>query len=105
MVTYTGAGASLFYKYETTYCDTSDTIPVSSNIFGLNARVTSLSLTTNRIDINKLGQVEPTAYAYGQQAGRLGVGFIFDTRASHRIFESIYGADANNTSPFTYPAT
>ena len=101
MVTYTGAGASLFYKYETTYCDTSDTIPVSSNIFGLNARVTSLSLTTNRIDINKLGQVEPTAYAYGQQAASLGFGV---TLSNPWIFESLFVTPTVATNTFTFGA-
>ena len=56
MVVYTGAGANLFYEYESTF-GTAPTINTSSQVFGLNGRVTSLSLTNNRIDINKLGQV------------------------------------------------
>ena len=104
MVVYTGAGANLYYEYESTF-GTAPTFNTSSKVFGLNGRVTSLGLSTNRIDINKLGQVEPTAYAYGQQAGRLGIGFIFDTRTSHHVFQSIFGADANGSSPFSYPAS
>ena len=104
MVVYTGAGANLYYEYESTF-GTAPTFNTSSKVFGLNGRVTSLGLSTNRIDINKLGQVEPTAYAYGQQAGRLGIGFIFDTRTSHHVFQSIFGADASGSSPFSYPAS
>ena len=104
MVTYTGAQSNLYYAYETTF-GTAPTINTSSNVFGLNARVSTLSLTTNRIDFNKLGQVEPHAFGYGQQQGSLSVGFVFDTRTSHRIFEGIYAADASNSSPFHYPAT
>ena len=103
MVVYTGAGANLFYEYESTF-GTAPTINTSSQVFGLNGRVTSLSLTNNRIDINKLGQVEPTAYAYGQQTGRLGVGFIFDSRTTHKIFEGIYGT-GSGSAPIKYPAT
>jgi len=98
---YTGAGASVHYGLEgaTAY----GTAVTADKTFGLNTRVTSLSLTTNRIDFNTLGQVEPTAYAYGQQQGRLGIGFVMDTRTSHEIFATLYGVDSS--APFTYPPT
>jgi|TARA_R110000824_G_scaffold356890_2_gene544188 hypothetical protein len=100
---YTSAGASIMYGLEAANAYGT---PVTANkTFGLNSRVTSLSVTTNRIDFNKLGQREPTAFAYGQQQGRLGVGFVMDTRTSHEVFGSLYGEDANGSTPFEYPAT
>jgi len=99
---YTSGGASVHYGLEA--ANAYGTAVTANKTFGLNTRVTSLSLTTNRIDFNKLGQREPTAYAYGQQVGRLGVGFVMDTRTSHEIFATIYGEDANGSTPFEYPA-
>jgi len=101
MVVYTGGSASVHYDYETTFGTAVSTI----HPFGLNQKVTSLSLQTNRLNFNKLGQVETTAFAFGQQAGSVGIGFVFDDNASHNIFESIYGADTSGSTPFTYPAT
>ena len=102
MVVYTGASSSVRYGYETagSYGTTASSL---TNTFGLNTKVTSLSLTNNRINLAKLGQVEPTKYAYGQQSGSVGIGFVFDDSHSHKIFQSIYGADANGSSPFIYP--
>tara|TARA_R110002020_G_scaffold385655_2_gene596564 strand:+ start:2461 stop:3501 length:1041 start_codon:yes stop_codon:yes gene_type:complete len=100
---YTSGGASVHYGLEA--ANAYGTAVTANKTFGLNSRVTSLSVTTNRIDFNKLGQREPTAYAYGQQVGRLGVGFVMDTRTSHEIFATIYGEDANGSTPFEYPAT
>jgi hypothetical protein len=77
-----------------------------TNIFGLQQNVTGFSLSNTRLILNKLGQVEPTRFAYGQQQGSLSIGFIFDDGDSHKIFESLYGEDASPTSsPFVYPAT
>ena len=102
MVIYTGASTSLMYGYESTF----GTAPAASgltNTFGLNQKVTNLSLNTSRFQLNKLGQVEPTRYAYGQQSGSCSVGFVFDDSHSHKIFKSIYGT-ASGTAPFLYPA-
>jgi len=99
MAIFTGANASIMYGYESTF----GTTPTVTNTFGLNQKVTSLSLNTSRFQLNKLGQVEPTKYAYGQQSGSVGIGFVFDDSHSHKIFQSIYGADANGSSPFIYP--
>ena len=103
MVVYTGASSSVRYGYETagSYGTTASAL---TNTFGLNTKVTSLSLTNNRINLAKLGQVEPTKFAYGQQQGSLSVGFVFDDSHSHKIFQSIYGSPSG-TNPFLYPAT
>lgn len=100
MVVYTGGSSSVFYDYETTF----GTAVATDKPFGLNQRVTSLSVNNNRLNFNKLGQVETTAFAFGQQSGSLSIGFVFDDNVSHNVFESIYGADASGTTPFTYPA-
>ena len=50
------------YGYETVH---SEQHQVFTNTFGLNQKVTSLTLNTSRFQLNKLGQVEPTKYAYG----------------------------------------
>lgn len=96
---YTGGSASVFYDYETTF----NTAVATTKPFGLNQKVTSLSVQTNRMNFNKLGQVETTAFAFGQQQGSVGIGFVFDDNLSHNIFESIYGEDTSNAH--VYPAT
>ena len=105
MTVYTGGSASVMYGVESTFNTAASAI---TNIFGVQQKVSSFSLSNNRIDLNKLGQVETACYAYGQQAGSLSVGFIFDNGNSHKIFQAIYGAPAGSgtvASPFLYPAT
>ena len=100
---YTSGGADVHYGFEgaTTY----GTAATADKTFGLNTKVTSLSVATGQQVLPTLGQVEPTAYIYGQQQGRIGLSWVMDTRTSHEIFGSIYGADANGSTPFEYPAT
>ena len=103
MVVYTGGSSSLMYGYETTFGTAASAI---TNIFGLQQKVSSLTLGNSRIDLNKLGQVEPTKFAYGQQQGACSVGFVIDNGDSHKIFESLYGAPAGSgtsVSPYLYP--
>jgi len=103
MVVYTGASSSVRYGYEG--ADTfGTTASALTNTFGLNSKVSSLSLTNNRINLHKLGQVEPSKFAYGTQSGSCSIGFVFDDSHSHKIFQSIYGVP-NGTNPFLYPAT
>jgi|TARA_R110000824_G_scaffold229860_1_gene417457 hypothetical protein len=97
MVVYTGAGSSVFYGYESAF----GAGATYNKVFGLNTRVSSLSVTTNRIELGLLGQVEPTAFAYGQQQARMGVSFTFDSQTSHNIFQGIYG----EVSSSKYPAS
>jgi hypothetical protein len=77
MVVYTGASSSVRYGYEGagTYGTTASAL---TNTFGINTKVTGLSLSNSRLNLHKLGQVEPTKFAYGQQSGSVSVGFIFD---------------------------
>tara|TARA_R110000744_G_scaffold273244_1_gene386151 strand:+ start:1376 stop:2410 length:1035 start_codon:yes stop_codon:yes gene_type:complete len=108
-VIYTGGSASLLYGYEgaTTLGIASSAI---TNIFGLNQKVTSLTLNTSRIDLNKLGQVETSKFAYGQQQGSVGVGFVWDSDKSDQILKALFGAPSGtgqdiypsgSTKPFT----
>jgi len=112
MAVYTSGGSSVHYGYETGAFGT----PVTSGsgaskklsapkTFGLNTSVSTLSLGTNRIDLNQLGQIEPDAFAYGQQAGSCDVSFTWDDTDSQALFQSIYGAPSGNTSAFVYPAS
>jgi len=84
MAIFTGANASIMYGYESTF----GTTPTVTNTFGLNQKVTSLSLNTSRFQLNKLGQVEPTKFAFGQQQGSVSMGFILDSAQSYKIFDS-----------------
>tara|TARA_R110000851_G_scaffold314941_1_gene477187 strand:- start:6139 stop:7107 length:969 start_codon:yes stop_codon:yes gene_type:complete len=97
MVVYTGGSASVKYGYETTF----GTGVAAVNPFGMNQKVTNLSLSNTRMSFNKLGQVETTAFAYGQQVGNVGISFVYDDTQSHKIFQSIYGAIQNTNT--TYP--
>jgi hypothetical protein len=100
MVVYTGASTSVLYGYESTFGTSAGNL---TNTFGLNTKVSTLSLNTSRQQLNKLGQVEPTKYAYGQQSGSLSVGFVMDDSHSHKIFQSVYGTPSG-TAPFLYPS-
>ena len=100
MVVYTGASTSVLYGYESTFGTSAGNL---TNTFGLNTKVSTLSLNTSRQQLNKLGQVEPTKYAYGTQSGSLSVGFVLDDSHSHKIFQSVYGTPSG-TAPFLYPS-
>jgi len=101
----TGGSVSVGYGYETAFNTAQSTIDKS---FGLNAKVTSLTLNTSQVSLNKLGQVEPTKFVFGQQQGSLGVSFVLDDLESHRIFRCIY-ENAGSTlqsqggTSFAYP--
>ena len=84
----TGANAYVKYGYETTYGAGAGTPTLS---FGLKTAVTGWTLTTNRTALAALGQVEPTTFAYGQQSGTLGIGFVLGDTTSFDIFQAIYG--------------
>ena len=94
----TGASATLRYGYEKGGYGTIGSGTVSKK-FGLQDSVSNFSLTHNRIDLAQLNQVEYAAYAYGQQAASLSVGF---TLSNPWIFESIFGTPTVSTSEFTF---
>ena len=104
---YTGGSVSVGYGYETAFGTAQSTI---DKIFGLNTKVTSLTLNTSQVSLNKLGQVEPTKFYFGQQSGSLGVGFVLDDEESHRIFRCLYENSGSTPqtqggSSFAYPSS
>ena len=101
---YTGGSASIAYGYETDFADHSSNAPTYADTFGLQQKVSSLSLNTSQIQLNKLGQVEPSKFAYGQQQGACSIGFVFDDTQSYKLFKSIYGAPTEVSGTYTYPA-
>jgi|14BtaG_2_1085337.scaffolds.fasta_scaffold08819_2 hypothetical protein len=98
----TGAYAYINYGYENTFGGTASAI---TNSFGQRTAISGLTLTTNKIALGKLGQVDPTAFAYGTQNGTLGINFVLGDITSHKIFKSILGsASGAGTSgnPYIY---
>jgi len=95
----TGASAYLKYEYETSY----GTGGTPNKKFGLQDRLTSWTLTHNRIDMPRLNQTAIHRYAYGQQTGSLSVTCVL---SNPWIFESMYGAPSTGTAVDTvYPHT
>ena len=87
-------GAYAYAKYGWEDNDNPDVYAGTATIdrsFGQKTSVGNWTLTTNRINMGKLGQVEPTAFAYGQQQGTLGINFILADTTSHEIFRGIFG--------------
>jgi hypothetical protein len=69
----TGASAYVKYGFETSYgAVASNTVNKS---FGLQDKMTSLSLTNNKVNLAKLNQNTVDRYAYGQQSGSASVSF------------------------------
>lgn len=98
----TGAYAYVNYAFESAIGGSAGTLNKS---FGLKTAVTGLTLTTNRINLGKLGQVEPASFAYGQQSGTLGLSFVLGNITSHDIFQAIYDAPTGSGttgSPYVY---
>jgi len=92
-------GAYAYAKYGWEDDDNPDVFGGTATIdrsFGAKTAITGWTLTTNRVNLGKLGQVEPASYAYGQQAGTLGVGFVLSDTTSHEIFRNFYGAGSGS---------
>ena len=101
---YTGGSASVLYGYEgaTTFGTAASAI---TNIFGMNQKVSSLTLNTGQMPLNKLGQVEVSKFAYGQQQGSVNIGFVWDSEKSDKIFKALFGAPSSASNVDTYPAS
>jgi hypothetical protein len=52
----------------------------------------------------KLGQVEPTKYAFGQQQGSVGLSFVWDDADTYKLFQSVYGAPSGSAASWVYPS-
>ena len=107
---YTGGSASVLYGFEENsasppVADFGVAAPTIANIFGMNQKVTSLSLATGQMPLNKLGQVEVSKFAYGQQQGSVNIGFVWDSEKSDKIFKALFGAPSSASNVDTYPAS
>tara|TARA_R110002110_G_scaffold305689_1_gene519717 strand:+ start:1647 stop:2699 length:1053 start_codon:yes stop_codon:yes gene_type:complete len=106
---YTGGSASVTYGYEAAGNFTAGGLGVAAsaitNIFGINQKVSSLTLNTGQMPLNKLGQVEVSKFAYGQQTGSVNIGFVWDSSKSDKIFKAIFGAPSTSSNVDTYPAS
>ena len=97
----TGAFAYAKYGYETTFA----TAVTADKKFGFQDRVSSWTLTNNRINLAQLNQIEPNKFAYGQQQGTLSMNYIL---SSPWVFGAIYGvpsvgAISNGVATHSYP--
>ena len=112
---YTGGSVSVGYGYEASFgvlgSGTSNTANNAiDKVFGLNTKITSLTLNTSQVSLNKIGQVEPTKFYFGQQSGSLNVGFVLDDQVSHRLFRCLYensssAQQSKVAAAFTYPGS
>jgi hypothetical protein len=95
----TGAHAYIKYDFETGYG--SGATPNKS--FGLQDKMTSLTLTNNKVNLAKLNQNTIDRYAYGQQSGSASVGF---TLSNPWLFGMVLGepvrTGTTNNRIFTY---
>jgi hypothetical protein len=98
----TGAHAYVKYDFETSY----GAGGTANKKFGLQDKLSSLSLTNNRTNLSQLNQNTIHKFAYGQQQGTASMGF---TLSNPWIFGAILGAPApSGSSPnyiYTYGAT
>ena len=95
----TGAHAYIKYDFETAYG--SGATPNKS--FGLQDKMSSLSLTNNKVNLAKLNQNTVDRFAYGQQQGSASVGF---TLSNPWLFGMVLGepvrTGTTNNRIFTY---
>ena len=99
----TGAHVYVKYGWEgDTYgvLDATGSGQVSDKKFGLQDKMSSLTLTNNKVNLAKLNQNTVDKFAYGQQQGTASVSF---TLSSPWIIGSILGTPTKaGTTPFTY---
>jgi hypothetical protein len=93
----TGSHAYVKYDFETSYGSGGS----ANKKFGLQDKLSSLSLTNNRMNLASLNQNTIHKFAYGQQQGTASMGF---TLSSPWILGAILGVPAKtgSSSPFTY---
>ena len=99
----TGASAYIKYGFENggygsvtgTYEDT------VNKRFGLQDKMTSLTLTNNKVNLAKLNQTTVDRYAYGQQSGSASVGF---TLSNPWLFGMVLSAPVptGSSTPYTH---
>tara|TARA_R110000803_G_scaffold160719_1_gene224585 strand:+ start:1940 stop:2914 length:975 start_codon:yes stop_codon:yes gene_type:complete len=102
----TGAHAYIKYGWEGTTYGVLDTSEVADKKFGLADKMSSLSLTNNKVNLAQLNKNTVHKYAYGQQSGSASMSF---TLSNPWIIGSILGAPtASGSSPnyiYTYDSS
>lgn len=93
----TGAHGTLKYDFEDVSFSGTST---PNKKFGLQDKLSSFTMTNNKVDLNKLGQNTVDKFAYGQQQGTASIGF---TLSNPWIFGSILGAPLSaGANPYTH---
>ena len=87
----TGSHAYVKYDFETSY----GTGATANKKFGLQDKLTSLSLTNNRINLTALNKNTIHAFAYGQQQGSASIGFVL---SNPWIFGAVLGVPKSTVS-------
>lgn len=100
----TGSHVYVKYGFEVIYADgaTGGTGGVPNKKFGLQDKLSSLSLTNNRVNLNSLNQNTVHTFAYGQQQGSASVSFIL---SNPWIFGALLGAPTTAVSGSAYTHT
>jgi len=92
----TGAHAYVKYDFETSYSAGA----TANKKFGLQDRLSSLTLTNNRINLAALNQNTIHKFAYGQQQGTASMGF---TLSNPWLFGALLGAPTSaGSNPYTH---
>ena len=94
----TGAFGYLQYGWESTFGSETSTY---DKPFGLQQAVGAITLTNSRKDIRKLGQIERSAFAFGQQSGSVSVSFVL---SNPWVFKALYGTPSTtgSSAPYTH---
>ena len=72
-----GANVYVQYGYETGAFGTTSTTAADINrTFGLKTSIGNLTLTNNRTELGKLGQIEVADYAFGTQSGSVSINYV-----------------------------
>ena len=96
----TGAHVYVKYGWEGTTYGVLGSGLTADKKFGLQDKMSSLTLTNNKVNLAKLNQNTVDKFAYGQQQGTASVSF---TLSSPWIIGSILGTPTKaGTTPFTY---
>ena len=97
----TGASAYIKYGFETSYGAVTGTYENTINkSFGLQDKMSSLTLTNNKVNLAKLNQNTVDRFAYGQQSGSASVSF---TLSNPWLFGMVLSAPVSTgSSPYTH---
>ena len=102
MVIATGARGYISYDFETSFGTGAYNPVADKKRFGMQEKISTWTLNNSRINLATLNQTELEGFAYGQETGSIGVGFVL---SNPWIFGALYGAPANSGSASAYTHT